>query len=99
MQNDAEMVHGEVKRDTKITFYLGEDLSEFSEERRWKDLVKTLSEFIGFPNELFVEKSNEKKVTYSDFWESAAGDLSPRRKTPRSSPGGSSVTRRSFVLC
>ena len=32
VQNDAEMVHGEVKRDTKITFYLKEDLSEFSEE-------------------------------------------------------------------
>ena len=49
VQNDAEMVHGEVKRDTKITFYLKEDQSEFSEERRLKDLVKTLFEFIGFP--------------------------------------------------
>ena len=50
--------------------------------------MKTLSGFIGFPNELFVEKFNEKKVTYLGYWVSAAGDLSPRRKTPRSSPGG-----------
>ena len=53
-----------------------------------KFLVKTLSEFIGFPNEVFAEKSNEKKVTDSEDRVSAAGDLSPRRKTPRSSPGG-----------
>ena len=44
--------------------------------------MKTLSEFIGFPNEVFVEKSDEKKVTDSEVRESAAGDLLPRRKTP-----------------
>jgi molecular chaperone HtpG len=31
-----------------------------------KDLVKKHSEFIGFPIELYVEKSNEKEVTDSD---------------------------------
>ena len=30
------------------------------------DLVKALSEFIGFPNELYVEKSKEKEVTDSE---------------------------------
>ena len=33
------------------------------EERRLKDLVKKHSEFIGFPIELYVEKSKEKEVT------------------------------------
>ena len=37
-----------------------EDQSEFLEERRLKDLVKKHSEFIGFPIELYVEKSKEK---------------------------------------
>merc|ERR1711988_1200644 len=36
------------------------------EERRLKDLVKKHSEFIGFPIELYVEKSKEKEVTDSD---------------------------------
>jgi HSP90 family molecular chaperone len=36
------------------------------EERRLKDLVKKHSEFIGFPIELYVEKSQEKEVTDSD---------------------------------
>merc|ERR1712073_218556 len=38
----------------------------FLEERRLKDLVKKHSEFIGFPIELYVEKSKEKEVTDSD---------------------------------
>merc|ERR1711865_542528 len=66
VQADKEMVHGEVKRGTKIICYLKEDQSEFLEERRLKDLVKKHSEFIGFPIELYVEKSKEKEVTDSE---------------------------------
>merc|ERR1712153_194333 len=57
---------GEVKRGTKIICYLKEDQSEFLEERRLKDFIKKHSEFIGFPIELYVEKSNEKEVTDSE---------------------------------
>jgi molecular chaperone HtpG len=63
---DEEKVHGEVKRGTKIICFLKEDQTEFLEERRLKDLVKKHSEFIGFPIELYVEKSNEKEVTDSE---------------------------------
>merc|ERR1712159_822160 len=63
---DTELVHGEVKRGTKIICYLKEDQSEFLEERRLKDLIKKHSEFIGFPIELYVEKSKEKEVTDSE---------------------------------
>merc|ERR1712176_1421128 len=62
----TELVHGEVKRGTKVICYLKEDQSEFLEERRLKDLVKRHSEFIGFTIELQVEKSNEKEVTDSE---------------------------------
>merc|ERR1712107_111900 len=66
VQKDTDMVHGEVKRGTKVICYLKEDRSEFLEERRLKDLVKKHSEFIGFPIELYVEKSKEKEVTDSE---------------------------------
>merc|ERR1711904_145111 len=46
--------------------YLKEDQSEFLEERRVKDLIKKHSEFIGFPIELYCEKSKEKEVTDSE---------------------------------
>merc|ERR1739844_137227 len=67
VQKDTEFVHGEVKRGTKVICYLKEDQSEFPEERRLKDLVKKHSEFIGFPIELYVEKSKVKEVSHE--WE------------------------------
>merc|ERR1712134_149491 len=66
VMKDDEKQHGDIKRGTKIICYLKEDQSEFLEERRLKDLVKKHSEFIGFPIELYVEKSKEKEVTDSE---------------------------------
>jgi len=63
---DEANTFGEVKRGTKIVCYLKEDQTEFLEERRLKDLVKKHSEFIGFPIELYVEKSTEDEVTDSE---------------------------------
>merc|ERR1719198_2840066 len=76
------MVHGEVKRGTKIICYLKEDQSEFLEERRLKDLVKKHSEFIGFPIELYVEKSKEKEVTDSEEEEEAENDKEKKEDEP-----------------
>merc|ERR1711981_1281272 len=72
VQKDTEQVHGEIKRGTKIICYLKEDQSEFLEERRLKDLVKKHSEFIGFPIELYGEKSKEQEVTDSEEEEEEA---------------------------
>merc|ERR1711937_140947 len=83
VQKDTEMVHGEVKRGTKIICYLKEDQSEFLEERRLKDLVKKHSEFIGFPIELYVEKSQEKEVTDSDEEEEEKEKEEKKKKTKK----------------
>merc|ERR1711906_6865 len=52
-----------LKRGTRITLHLKEDMSEYLEEQRIKDLVKKHSEFIGFPVKLYTEKTTEKEVT------------------------------------
>merc|ERR1712176_472316 len=83
IQKDTEMVHGEVKRGTKIICYLKEDQSEFLEERRLKDLVKKHSEFIGFPIELYVEKSKEKEVTDSEDEEEEKKDEDKEGDEPK----------------
>eukprot|EP00920_Eleutheroschizon_duboscqi_P023884 GHVT01059411.1.p1 GENE.GHVT01059411.1~~GHVT01059411.1.p1 ORF type:complete len:679 (+),score=189.85 GHVT01059411.1:608-2644(+) len=61
-------------RGTKIILHLKEDQSEYLEERRLRDLVKKHSEFIGFPIELSVEKTNEKEVEASDDEEDKADE-------------------------
>merc|ERR1712232_567193 len=53
-------------RGTKIVLQLKEDMLEYLEERKLKDLVKKHSEFIGFPIRLWVEKTEEKEVTDDD---------------------------------
>merc|ERR1719420_1462225 len=53
-------------RGTRIVLTLKEDMQEYLEERRLKDLVKKHSEFIGFPIRLYVEKEEEKEVKDDD---------------------------------
>merc|ERR1739848_215132 len=43
-----------------------DDMGDYLEDRKIKDLVKKHSEFIGFPISLWVEKTTEKEVEVSD---------------------------------
>ena len=61
-------------RGTRIILHLKEDMSEYLEEKRIKDLVKKHSEFIGFPIKLYTEKTTEKEVTDDDDDEEEEGD-------------------------
>merc|ERR1712070_309246 len=65
---------GSIARGTRITWALKEDMSEYLEERRVKDLVKKHSEFIGFPIKLYTEKATEKEVTDDEDDDEEEGD-------------------------
>jgi len=49
-------------RGTQIVCYLKEDMTEFLDEKRLKDLIKKYSEFINYPISLQIEKTIEKEV-------------------------------------
>jgi len=63
-----------ITRGTRIVLHLKEDMQEYLEEKRLKDLVKKHSEFIGFPIKLMVEKETEKEVTDDEEEEEADED-------------------------
>merc|ERR1711912_36359 len=50
-------------RGTAIVLQLKEDMLDYLEERKLKDLVKKHSEFISFDIKLQVEKTEEKEVS------------------------------------
>nr|ADM26739.1 heat shock protein 90 [Exangerona prattiaria] len=56
--------HGEpLGRGTKIILHVKEDLAEFMEEHKVKEVVKKHSQFIGYPIKLLVEKEREKELS------------------------------------
>ncbi|XP_013168742.1 PREDICTED: heat shock protein 83 [Papilio xuthus] len=50
-------------RGTKIVLYVKEDLTEYLEEHKIKEIVKKHSQFIGYPIKLVVEKEREKELS------------------------------------
>merc|ERR1712113_554083 len=61
IHQDAEAE--DIGRGTKIILHMREDMTEYLEEKRLKDIIKKHSQFIGYPIKLQVEKEREKELS------------------------------------
>merc|ERR1712188_243528 len=62
-------------RGTKIELYLKEDQLEYLEEDRIKSLIKKHNQYIGYPIELWVEKTKEEEVVEVEESKDAEEDV------------------------
>merc|ERR1712008_659241 len=53
----------EIKRGSKVVLYMKDDMTEYIEEKKVKEVVKKHSQFIGYPIKMLVEKEREKEVS------------------------------------
>lgn len=63
-----------LNRGTRITLFMKDDQLEYLDEKKCKDIIRKHSEFIQFPIELYVEKTEEKEVTDEDDEEKKEGE-------------------------
>jgi molecular chaperone HtpG len=73
--DQVDKTHNELVRGTRIILDLKEDMMDYLEEATLKKLVKTHSEYIGFPIQLYVEKTEDVEVTDDEAEESAVEDV------------------------
>ncbi|KAL3052747.1 hypothetical protein OYC64_005301 [Pagothenia borchgrevinki] len=78
-----------IGRGTRVILYLKEDMTEYCEDKRVKEVVKKHSQFIGYPITLFVEKTREKEVDLEAGEEEVDKDTAEDKDKPKIEDVGS----------
>merc|ERR1719507_695067 len=67
-------------RGTKIVLTMKEDMTEFNEEKKIKEIIKKHSQFIGYPIKLTVQKEKDKEVSDDEEDEKKEGEDAEEKK-------------------
>jgi len=67
-------------RGTKIVLLMKEDMADFNEEKKIKEIVKKHSQFIGYPIKLTVQKEKDKEVSDDEEDEKKEGEDAEEKK-------------------
>nr|ADG03466.1 heat shock protein 90 [Bemisia tabaci] len=79
--------HGEpLGRGTKIIMHMKEDMTEFLEERKIKDIVKKHSQFIGYPIKLLVKKERDKELSEDEEEEEVKKEDKEEKEEDKDTP-------------
>merc|ERR1712203_1237848 len=71
-------------RGTKIVLSMKEDMTEYLDEKKAKEIVKKHSQFIGYPIRLMVQKEREKEVSDDEAEEEKKeGDEEKKEDEPK----------------
>jgi len=73
----------DIGRGTKIILKLREDMTEYLEEKKLKDIIKKHSQFIGYPIKLQVEKERETEVSDDEAEEEEEEKKEGEEDTPK----------------
>merc|ERR1719229_919140 len=78
-----------IGRGTKIVLQMKEDQSEYTEEKKIKEIVKKHSQFIGYPIRLLVQKEREKEISDDEAEEKKDGEEEKKEDEPKIEDVGS----------
>merc|ERR1719154_213747 len=67
-------------RGTKIVLMMKEDMADFNEEKKIKEIIKKHSQFIGYPIKLTVQKEKDKEVSDDEEDEKKEGEDAEEKK-------------------
>ena len=75
-----------LRRGTQIVLHLKEDMLEYLEEHRLRELVKKHSEFVDFPVQLRVQKTQQTEVTDDEADDEADSEATPAAADSEATP-------------
>ena len=82
-----------------MVLHMKEDLLEFLEERKIKEIVKKHSQFIGYPIRLLLEKERDREISDDEEEEEKKEDEEKKDEEKKGEIGFGGIFKFEFIFC